>query len=162
MKKIIGGISIVILIGLFVWRVHDLNANAFSYKDKMHSEQEVIELASAKISVENMVVIKDSDINKYVDEDYYKNDSEDFLLVQLWSTDKNIGISDFQLGYQNFVMLSDISAISYDYEEDKGRYKFNLGFNIPKELIKNKQQFILAVPSKYWSNEVRDVIELKL
>ncbi|CAM4313222.1 hypothetical protein C1909_11200 [Listeria ivanovii] len=162
MKKIIGGVLIVVLIGLFVWRVYDLNANAFSYKDKIHSKQEVFELASAEISVENAVVIEGAEINKYVDEDYYKNDSEDFLLVQLWSTEKNIGISDFQLGYQNFVTLSDISAISHEFDEAKGRYKFNLGFNVPKELIKNKQQFILAVPSKYWSNGVRDIIEINL
>ncbi|MBC1472021.1 hypothetical protein [Listeria seeligeri] len=164
MKKIIGGVLIIVLIALFVWRVYDLNANSFSYENRLHSEQEAFQLENtAEVSVENAVIIEDSDIKKYVEEkNYFKNENEKLLIVQAWSTEKNIGVSDFQLGYQDFVTLSDISATSYEYDEDKGQYKIMLGFNVPKELLDDEKEFMLVVPSKYWNKGTRDVVEVSL
>ncbi|HBJ8785731.1 TPA: hypothetical protein LEN09_002900, partial [Listeria monocytogenes] len=50
MKKILGGILIIFVIGLFAWRVYDVKANSFSYENKAHAEQEKFQLGSSTIS----------------------------------------------------------------------------------------------------------------
>ncbi|EDO1367097.1 hypothetical protein GZ243_001228 [Listeria monocytogenes] len=160
MKKTLGGILIILVIGLFAWRVYDVNANSFSYENKAHTEQEKFQLGSSTISARKAVVVSDADLNKYVTKDYFKQENKALLLVQLESTEKDIRISDFQLGYKEFVTLSDTSASSYEFEY--GVYKMMLGFNIPKELLATNKTFTLVTPSKYWKNGARDVVEISL
>ncbi|EAE8348014.1 hypothetical protein BOQ23_14020 [Listeria monocytogenes] len=160
MKKILGGILIILVIGLFAWRVYDVNANSFSYENKTHSEQEKFQLGSATISSEKAFVVSGADLNKYVTKDYFKQENKTLLLVQLESTEKDIRISDFQLGYKEFITLSDTSASSYELKD--GVYKMVLGFNIPKELLATKKTFTLVTPSKYWKNGARDVVNISL
>ncbi|EAE6207932.1 hypothetical protein RKK46_001489 [Listeria innocua] len=160
MKKILGGILIILVIGLFAWRVYDVNANSFSYENKTHAEQEKFQLGSATISARKAFVVSDADLKKYVTNDYFKQENKTLLLVQLESTVKDIRISDFQLGYKEFVTLSDTSASSYVFED--GVYKHLVGFNIPKELLATKKTFTLVTPSKYWKNGARDVVNISL
>lgn len=159
-KKILGGILIIFVIGLFAWRVYDVKANSFSYENKAHTEQEKFQLGSSTISAGKAFVVSDADLNKYVTKDYFKQENKTLLLVQLESTEKDIRISDFQLGYKEFVTLSDTSAASYEFED--GVYKMVLGFNIPKELLATNKTFTLVTPSKYWKNGARDVVEISL
>ncbi|MBC1742337.1 hypothetical protein HCA06_04510 [Listeria welshimeri] len=160
MKKLLGGILIILVIGLFAWRVYDVNANSFSYENKTHPEQGKFQLGSATISSEKAFVVSDADLNKYVTKDYFKQENKTLLLVELESTEKDIRISDFQLGYKDFETLSDTSASSYELED--GVYKMVLGFNIPKELLATKKTFTLVTPSKYWKNGARDVVNISL
>ncbi|MBC2000603.1 hypothetical protein [Listeria marthii] len=160
MKKIIGGVLIVILIGLFAWRVYDVNANSFSYENKTHAEQEKFQMGTATVSFGKAFVVNDADINKYATKNYFKQENDALLLVQLESTEKDIRISDFQLGYKEFVTLSDTTASSYEFED--GVYKHLVGFNIPKELLARNKTFILVTPSKYWKNGARDVVDISL
>ncbi|HBJ9993624.1 TPA: hypothetical protein LET10_001153, partial [Listeria monocytogenes] len=97
MKKILGGILIIFVIGLFAWRVYDVKANSFSYENKAHAEQEKFQLGSSTISAGKAFVVSDADLNKYVTKDYFKQENKTLLLVQLESTEKDIRISDFQL-----------------------------------------------------------------
>lgn len=146
-------------------RIYQLNVNAFTFKDTIHSPKETFEIKGYKITVNKVYELTEKVIKKKKKATYslYMEPNDSIVAVDL--TVENVGslnkkpeekliLGQFQLKKDAFVKYANNSMIQKNSDTD-----FTLNFIVPKEIIHAQSSYYLAVPFGMWQKDKRDLVK---
>lgn len=169
-KKWIYLLVLLVFIAVTGIRVYQVNANAFAYKDTVHSLKDTFEIKGYTITVNKAHKMSKEEIKKQKEiiPSLSKDIKESDTIVSVNLTVKNNGNPDkkpekklimgqFQLNKGAFVRYAGLSLIQKNNDTH-----FTLNFIVPKEIVNSKEAFYLAVPIGMWGKEKRDLVKFNI